>query len=242
MSAARVFAFIAGLFALAVAASGFLYLRSRSADFDAHARAVEALGRVRHLDRQLSEQVLAARFGLLNQYDPLTSSELELVDALKLVHARVAVVVGTTPELDRSLRDLDRSVAERRSALEHFKAENSVLKNSLRYLPTAAEEVTTELGARATGALGHDINGLVRAALVYDLIGDRGSREAHLAAIDVLEKERGDLTGDMGTDFDLLLAHARVIGERHPSVDGWLRRASNEDVGERLGAVERVYQ
>src|SRR6187399_1600641 len=100
MSAARVFAFIAGLFALAVAASGFLYLRSRSADFDAHARAVEAIGRVRHLDRQLSEQVLAARFGLLNQYDPLTSSELELVDALGALRSGVRAVVGTAPALE----------------------------------------------------------------------------------------------------------------------------------------------
>jgi serine phosphatase RsbU (regulator of sigma subunit) len=241
MSSTRWFALVAGLFAVAFGVSAVIYLRSRSADFDAHARAVEALGRVRHLDRQLSEQVLAARFGLLNQYDPLTSSELELADALKRVHERVATVVGTTPELDRSLRELDRSVGERRSALEHFKAENSVLKNSLRYLPTAAEEVTTALGAKAAGALGHDINALVRAALVYDLIGDRGSREAHLAAIDRLAKGRGELTGDVGSDFDLLLAHARVIGDRHPSVDGWLRRASNEDVGEHLGAVERVY-
>jgi len=242
MSSTRWFALVAGLFAVAFGVSAGLYLRSRSADFDAHARAVEALGRVRHLDRQLSEQVLAARFGLLNQYDPLTSSELELADALKGVHERVAAVVGTTPELERSLRELDRSVGDRRSALEHFKAENSVLKNSLRYLPTAAEEVTTALGAKATGALGHDINALVRAALVYDLIGDRGSREAHLAAIDRLAQGKGELTGDVGTDFDLLLAHARVIGERHPSVDAWLRRASSEDVGEHLAAVERVYQ
>lgn len=241
MSSARWFAVIAGVFALALAVSAGLYLRSRSADFDAHARAVEALGRVRHLDRQLSEQVLAARFGLLNQYDPLTSSELELADALGRVHANVAAVVGTTPELERALRELDGAVAERRGALEHFKAENSVLKNSLRYLPTAAEEVHAALGEKAAGGLGHDINALVRAALVYDLIGDRGSREAHLAAIEHLAARRGELSGETGTDFDLLLAHARVIGERHPSVDSWLRRASNDDVGEKLGDVEKVY-
>ena len=244
MSSKRWFFVIAALFALAFGVSAILYLGSRLADFDAHARTVESLGRVRHLDRQLSEQVLAARFGLLNQYDPLTSSELELVAALATVHERVAAVVGTPmpSELEGAIEALDKSVAERRSALEHFKAENSVLKNSLRYLPTAAEEVTTALGDKANGARGHDINALVRAALVYDLIGDRASREAHVAAIGRLAGERGDLEGEVATDFDLLLAHARVIADRHPSVDNWLRRASNDDVNGRLATLEQVYQ
>jgi hypothetical protein len=126
MSSARWFTLIGGLFALAFGASAFLYLRSRSADFDAHTRAVEAIGDVRHLDRLLSEQVLAARFGLLNQYDPLTATEQALAGAERAVHERVGAV-GTTSEIDAALAELDHALAERRSALEHFKADNSVL-------------------------------------------------------------------------------------------------------------------
>jgi serine phosphatase RsbU (regulator of sigma subunit) len=240
MSSARWFTLVGIVFALAFGVSCALYFRSRSADFDAHARAVEAIGDVRHLDRLLSEQVLAARFGLLNQYDPLTATELELARSATELHARVGAV-GTTPEIERALAALDGALAERRSALEHFKAENSVLKNSLRYLPTAGEEVTAELGATA-GALGPDIHALVRAALVYNLIGDQSTREAHLQAIERVAAERAALTSPAGSDVDLLLAHARVIGERQPSVDVWLKRATNEDVGDRLTALEELYQ
>jgi serine phosphatase RsbU (regulator of sigma subunit) len=241
MGSARWFTLIGVLFALAFGASGFLYLRSRSADFDAHARAVEAIGRVRHLDRLLSEQVLAARFGLLNQYDPLTTTEQELADAEGSVHARVGAV-GTTPAIESALAALDRALAERRSALEHFKAENSVLKNSLRYLPTAGEEVESELGASATGPVGRDINALVRAALVYNLIGDESTRGAHLAAIARVAARRSELSSNVAADLELLLAHARVIGERQPSVDAWLRRASSDDVSDRLATLEDLYQ
>jgi len=241
VKSARWFTLIGALFALAFGVSALLYLRSRSADFDAHTRAVEAIGNVRHLDRLLSEQVLAARFGLLNQYDPLTATEQELADAERAVHARVGAV-GTTPEIEAALAELDRALAERQSALEHFKAENSVLKNSLRYLPTAGEELTNELGPNATGPVGRDVNALVRAALVYNLIGDQSTRAAHLAAITRIEAERSTLPSDVGADLDLLLAHARVIGERQPSVDGWLRRAANEDVSDRLGLLEGLYQ
>ncbi len=241
MSSARWFTLIGGLFALAFGVSALLYVRSRSADFDSHTRAVEAIGSVRHLDRLLSEQVLAARFGLLNQYDPLTATEQELAEAERAVHARVGAV-GTTPEIEAALAELDRALADRKSALEHFKAENSVLKNSLRYLPTAGDEVTNELGPNATGPLGRDINALVRAALVYNLIGDQSTREAHFAAIARVAAERSELTSEVGSDLDLLLAHARVIGDRQPSVDGWLKRAANEDVSDRLGTLEGLYQ
>ena len=242
MSSARWFTVFACVLALAVAASGFLYLRSRSADFDAHARAVEAIGRVRHLDRQLAEQVLAARFGLLNQYDPLTASEQELVAALGTLRTGVRDVVGTKAELDGALAALERAVGERRRALEYFKTENSVLKNSLRYLPTAADEVLRALPETPSARLTRDINALVRAALVYDLIGDRGALEAHRAAVARLGADRDAISADVLLDFDLLLAHARVVGERQPSVDAWLRRASNEDVSDALAVVESVYQ
>jgi serine phosphatase RsbU (regulator of sigma subunit) len=240
-SSARWFTLIGVSFVLAFGVSCALYFASRSADFDAHARAVEAIGNVRHLDRLLSEQVLAARFGLSNQYDPLTATELELVHAAAELHARVGAV-GTTPAIDQALAELDRALAERRSALEHFKAENSVLKNSLRYLPTAGEEVTDELGAAAAGSLGRDINALVRAALVYNLIGDQSTRDAHLAAIQRIAAERAELSSSAGADLDLLLAHARVIGERQPSVDAWLKRAANEDLSDRLATLDDLYQ
>ncbi len=241
MSSARWFALFAVVFAFACGISFALYLRSRSADFDAHARAVEGIGSVRHLDRLLAEQVLAARFGLLNQYDPLTTTELELASAAAAVHERVAAV-GTTQEIDRALGQLDLAILTRRTALDHFKAENSVLKNSLRYLPTAGQEVTTALGPLAAGALVRDINALVRAALVYNLIGDQSTRDAHLAAISVVTGSRPELPAAIGGDLELLLAHARVIGERQPSVDALLRQASSDEVSERLATLEGLYR
>ncbi|HSU38868.1 MAG TPA: DAHL domain-containing protein [Polyangiaceae bacterium] len=241
MSSARWFALIAALFALACAVSGALYFASRSADFGGHAQAVAAIGEVRHLDRLLSEQVLAARFGLSNQYDPLTATELELVRAEGELHGRVGAVAAT-PDVERALGALDHALAERRSALEHFKAENSVLKNSLRYLPTAGEEVARELAENGEGARARDINVLVRAALVYNLIGDQSTREAHIAAIERVRAERAELSGGPASDVDLLLAHARVIGERLPSVDGWLKRAANEELSDRLASLENLYQ
>jgi serine phosphatase RsbU (regulator of sigma subunit) len=247
MTSTRWFGLIAALFVLAFLGSGFLYARSQSADFDAHARAVETIGRARHLDRLLSEQVLEARFGLLNQYDPITNTELDLVEAAGELRLRLTEVVGNAPELDRAVAEFDRAIEERRGVVEHFKAENSVLKNSLRYLPTAADESSAGLHAQKgrtpeeNAELARDIHGLVRAALVYNLIGDESTRERHERAVAKLTVQKASFGSERATEFELLLAHARVIGERQPSVDAWVKQASSEEVSARLGAVEKLY-
>jgi serine phosphatase RsbU (regulator of sigma subunit) len=233
------------LFGVAFAVSGLLYLRSRSADLDAHARAVETIGRVRHLDRRLSTQVLEARFGLLNQYDPINATERGLIAAANDLGGKLEEVVTLDQELTTSLDAFAKAVSERRDTVEHFKGENSILKNSLRYLPTAADEVSGSLAEVRKGgatAAARSVQGLVRTALVYNLIGDQSTRDAHLGAIKALEAAQADVPPALASNFGLLLAHARVIGERQPSVDGWLRKASNDDIETRLTTVERLYE
>src|SRR5579872_3262818 len=90
---------IAIAFGAAFAVSALLYTRSRSADFDGHGRVLESIGRVRALDRQLSEQVLASRFGLLNQYDSVNSTE----DDLRSAYAALAVRLKATTATDGTL-------------------------------------------------------------------------------------------------------------------------------------------
>lgn len=244
MSSTRWLALILLLFGVAFAVSGLLYLRSRSADLDAHARAVETIGQVRHLDRRLSAQVLEARFGLLNQYDPINGTERLLIAAANALGGRLEEVVPLDGELDASLDAFSRAVTERQDTVEQFKGENSILKNSLRYLPTAADEIGQSLAlAQSPGAeaAGRPVQGLVRTALVYNLIGDQSTRDAHLEAIKALEASQSEVPPALASDFGLLLAHARVIGERQPSVDAWLRKASNDDIEARLTAVEHLY-
>jgi len=239
----RWFALIAVLFAVALAISGFLYTRSRSTDLDAHARAVGTIGEVRHLDRQLSAQVLEARFGLLNHYDPLNVTQAELGRDAAALRGRLAAVVAVDVELERSITEFTHAVEARTEAVERFKGENSILKNSLRYLPIAADEVEQALSQPGpeTETLRRAIHDLVRAALVYNLIGDQSTRETHLRALGRLSETAPGLAPGLASELEPLLAHARVVAERQPSVDGWVRRASSDDLDARLTDVERLY-
>jgi serine phosphatase RsbU (regulator of sigma subunit) len=247
-SSLRRFGLFAALVAIAVFGSGFLYVRSRSADFDRHARVLEALGSARQLHELLSKQVLAARFGLLNQYDPLTSTELSLVDARDELESRIAATVEVDGRLATALHDLDESVKAQRVRVERFKAENSVLRNSVYYLPTAAQDAELSLAqVPATGVARSDetsvaVHQLVKAALVYNLVGDQTARTLHLEAVSRLSGLEPRAAAELRPHLKTVLAHAAVIGKKQPSVDRWVKEVVDSDLRDRLKTLEDTYQ
>jgi serine phosphatase RsbU (regulator of sigma subunit) len=223
------FALTCALLLGAVVVSGALYFRSRAADLGRHARVVETLGVLRHVDELLTKQVLAARFGLLNQYDPLNQSEDELARAERELRERARAAVGDDADLIGAMDRLELAIAERRDSVERFKADNSVLKNSTYYLPTAA------------GDSGGAVAALSQAALVYNLVGDESTRRAYLRSLAELEGSRARLPPDDRERVQSLLVHAHVIRDKLPIVDAWMKRVLGGVVGERLDEVERLY-
>jgi serine phosphatase RsbU (regulator of sigma subunit) len=229
---------LAILFAAALAVSGFLYARSRSADFDRHARAVEAIGAVRSLAERLTEEVLAARFGLSNQYDTVTATDLALARAIADLREKLGAVVPVDAELDEALTKLGESAADQHGFVERFKSENSVLKNSVYYLPTAADEATLRLDA---GDLAPEVQHLVRAALVFERVGDHSSRAAYAAALEALGRRKGEAPAEAREALATVLAHGAVIAAKQPSVDAWVKRTIESDLAARLRAAEDAY-
>jgi serine phosphatase RsbU (regulator of sigma subunit) len=248
MPSVRRFLLISALVGVALIVSGFLYVRSQAADFNRHARAIEAIGTVRHLDELLSEQVLAARFGLLNQYDPITSTELALADAAGVLEIRIGALFPGDGELTEDERRLDDSITRQRLRVERFKAENSVLKNSLYYLPNATRELELRLAAsegaagQAKGETALSIRRLVQAALVYNLIGDQTSGAALRQAISRLQANKPSASDGTREAVDLLLAHANVIAEKLPTLDRWVKEVVDNDIDQRLAETEHAYQ
>jgi serine phosphatase RsbU (regulator of sigma subunit) len=244
-SIARWLAFIGVPFVVAVVISGVLYSYSQTADFGRHAQAVEMLGIVRHNGELLSKQVLAARFGLLNQYDPLNATEAELTLSGYELRARIGAAVALDGPLDEGLTRLDEAIVQEREVIERFKAENSVLKNSVHYLPTAAGELSraSERDWRipAQDAAQAAIAALSRAALVFCIVGDESARRAYVQALAELNMRRASLPEEFSVQADSLLSHARVILDKQPAVDGWVQLAVAGAVGQGLDEIERQY-
>jgi serine phosphatase RsbU (regulator of sigma subunit) len=245
LSRRRVLLVSAG-FVAAVAVSALLYRRSSSADFDAHARVVESIGRVRERTELVSKQTLAARFGLLNQYDPLVQAEAGLEAAEQQLQDRLSSVASQDTEMREGLNALRAALQVRRTELERFKADNALLRNSLYYLPHLTRELSLELSTVSDDREAQKTNlvlaELASTTLIYNLIGDTSAREAEQQAeraAQVRIQFHGEpLAGKLG----VLLAHARVVSERQPRVDQSLKAMVETDVVKHLAGVETAYQ
>lgn len=261
MTSTRWFGLIVAAFLAALGVSAWLYLNTRTADFDGHAQVVQGFARVRHASARLSEQVLASRFGLLNQYDPLTATSAELQEADAALQPLLEDTLGTDATLAASLDELKAAVLAQRAALEHFKAENSVLKNSLFYLPTAADHLTEDssearsadaqhVGAGASpastvplgGRTAHDVERVLRAALVYNLVGDQSAQVAFERSLSELDEVATKAAEGDRVELELFLDHAHVIRNKQPSVDEWLRGVIDNDVASKLNALDAKYE
>jgi signal transduction histidine kinase len=176
--------------------------------------------RLRHLvtlQHRLNEQVLRAHAGLAGSYDPLVRTTRELRD----LHRELAVVPRfIAPEgrgavlarLASSTEVLD----AQQELVEHFKSENAILLNSLRFFPVAAADLAQRLAAEPGAELeASQLRDLMRDVLRIAVFPTPQAVEevrTHLASLD---PEAGPLQGEVR----LLLRHADVITTRRPSVD-----------------------
>jgi len=184
----------------------YVFLRTRTVNVETHNQTVEALRKIKQLDAELDRDILQARFHLLATYDPLvaTLDELRGVDR-RLRTGPIAVAGKGHPAIDRALDAYGRAVAEKEALVEEFKSHNSVLENSLRYLPIAVANASDAGGGNVL------LTGLLRDILIHNLSpGDeRGPRIETL--IQTVRAQRRAAAGNRRAALDVVATHAQLV-------------------------------
>jgi serine phosphatase RsbU (regulator of sigma subunit) len=230
--------------ALVLFVCGFLYVKTQAVDYEAHAEFIDTLRRVQELNAVLKQQALASRFGLLNQYDQLTHCYAELTLAVDELRHRLAELAYADRSVSHALEALRSIQAERRPDVEHFKSQNSILKNSLFYLPKAGDDLVSELAhsdakeSREVIALVHS---LVQATLTHNLLKseelaarvERQRTELAIVAEALPQAERDSL--------GVLLRHSEIIMRQQALVDPLLARITSAELDRAALALSTVY-
>jgi signal transduction histidine kinase/CheY-like chemotaxis protein len=176
----------------------YVFLRTRTVNVEKHNQIVEALRRIKQLDAELDRDVLQARFHLLATYDPLVTTLDGLRGVERSLRTGPTAVAGKGhPAIDGALDAYGRAVAEKEALVEEFKSHNSVLENSLRYLPIAVANASEAGGGNGL------LTRLLRDILIYNLSpGDEGARQiGQLIAV-----VRG-----RAADLDVVATHAQIV-------------------------------
>jgi serine phosphatase RsbU (regulator of sigma subunit) len=227
-----------------------LYFRTQPTVIDRHATIVDRFGSLHALDATLSHRTLAARYGLSSDYDGLTRSAQQFEAQLRGIGSDLAQLAAEHGDLRSALAELTEQAARRHRAVEDFKTQNSVLKNSLFYLPLAARQVQEELAladdAEAGDATPRQIEAvigdIVQATLVQNLLGGRNETRAVHERIELAEALETKVPQAARSRYRLLLAHARTASQLQQKVDPIVRRDVLEaPVGASLARLERGY-
>jgi PAS domain S-box-containing protein len=123
------------------------YAQRRSYSNQEHERFQAGLWRLKHLDATFNEDLLRARFSLLESYDGFQRYLQEMDRLTADLHSPPRFVGdGGRTDLSRAAETFAATQRERRQLLERFKSRNAIQANSRRYFPVAVGELASRLG------------------------------------------------------------------------------------------------
>lgn len=228
---------------LAVGALTWLWSGTDGGHVAEHGRYESALRDLRRADRTLNQDVLRARVQLLNTYDPLVATRGRIEAAQRELTVTPAFLLeGERAPFVGVVDDYAGTIDRKQQLVESFKSRNSVLKNSLRYLPTIATEVAEtadRVDARST--LGTEVRALLAHVLIYNLTSDESLAASIAVEADHIGSQRGRLPAAAAHDLDLLLVHVRTIVRAKPEVDALVADILSSPVVAGEEAVARTF-
>ena len=191
-------------------------------------------------DARLGEAVLRLHFNLANNYDHVTALNKNMRDiARELRGGEAASDLREDAGFQQQLRLLEQRLSAGEDALERFKSSNSVLKNSLAYLPHARDDLEKNF---PPGTVIHeDIDNLVEEALFKRInasVLEKNHMEASIAALD---NATAKLNAGTRKKFDILLRHIRQIDRIEGGMPALMQQLVSHGENEHLDEAYQNY-
>jgi PAS domain S-box-containing protein len=205
-----------------------LWIKSLTIDNERHNRYLADLRQMQTLDARIDRNILQARDGLLNNYDPIVN-DLAQIQQLQaaLQHppsfvdgdSRQELVGGAFQNGNRLLQTQMDIWQQKEESILKFQSQNAVLSNSLSYFPLAISDLVAK--TTTAPALKNRLNNLLRDILLFNLSTDR-------TLATQIEREISQLVAGAtpttdGTAIKMALAHAQIILNKRDQVDESVR-------------------
>ena len=223
--------------AAAVAVLAWTFLRAADVSPQEHLDYRQLLTQLRQADTELNAAILASRFNLLIDFDPMVARGSAIGGLLDGAGSPPAFLPDTDHDLvTRKVTELRTLEADKAQLVDEYKREISVLRNSLDYYPEAAADFLDHADGRAS----RDFDRFHRRLLVFIGAPDRQLGRELATQLRELSATPGDRSGTEGS-LDHLLRHAGIILARQPAVDDLTRRILGLPTAEAVSELARMY-
>lgn len=222
----------------------FLYSRTREHDPAIYFGNVALLRQLKQLDSRWELDVLKSRMGINSNYDSLVNPLAELDQLRQELHAVVtAEPHAADPQMTAALDAFRQAIEQKTQLIERFKSQNSVLRNSLVFLPTAADELQRALRAPGTrdaqdARVSADVtNEVLLDGMVFSQATSAEKAAEIEAGLSRLEARRKALPAAATEALEIFAAHVRTVLREQPVVNGLLENIVAVPVA---AAIDRI--
>ena len=223
---------------------GFLVSKTRSIDLGQHQTYSKLLIYYQRNDASLDREILIDRYELLTSYDSLVGH----IDNAQEMQARLEIIPEFIDRKGRQeLEDIIQANAEvlkkKETAIERFKSQTAILKNSLRYFPVLSVELADKAGPRGDFILEVALNDLLHDILLYNQTADEQlAPEINKQIADLLQIAANYKDNKVASQIELAIAHAQIILKNKPQVDNLVQRLLSLPTEEGSEQLYQAYQ
>lgn len=225
----------------------FLVYQTRSVSFEKHNEIIQILRQLKQVDAEWDVDVLKSKTGLSSNYDSI-ASPLPLVESLDAaLRTQTVVAWGDVANFKMLLDHYHEVMDKKTAAIEHFKSQNAILRNSVRFLPLAGKEAiegvrVSTLAAPLKIALERHVNETLTGALAYNQSPDTAAQWALNEQIAALKKFDGQLPGKSGELLAIFVNHADTILREKEIGDKTLEELTSLPAAEQIDGLTDAYQ
>jgi diguanylate cyclase (GGDEF)-like protein len=221
----------------------YLYTHSHIVDTTEQNRTLVLLKDLKQLDSDWSADVLRSDADINPNYDALVEPLARLADGLMQLRLRAAL--QTQGALAGAVAEVGKALDDKATLVDTFKAENSLFRNSLRYVPTAHQEIRAQLrqpspairDAGGGAGLEDQLGLLVYQSLRFSALPDDAVAASLRSGIDALRGAVDAYPPAFHEPVANLLAHLDTLLRARSRQREVLRSISQVPVAARLDAL-----
>ena len=225
----------------------FLYWMSRSDESGTYAQARDLIRQIKQYDAQWESAVLKARTTTNYNYDPLVLPLMDMKQLWQQFHTLEGRHQKTAmPAWQTAIRDYQQAFDDKVLLVSRFKTHNAILRNSLAFLPAAADVIQVHLGqlvdadTQRLRRITSDTYDLMLSSLEFAQTTTDDKAADILVGLNDLAVNKERLPVDFQVPIDTISKHIELILREQPKVDQLLEAIEAVPIAERLDVIAQM--
>ncbi len=222
----------------------FLYTKTRSYDPSVYFENIVLLRQIKQLDARWELDAMKSKVGINKTYDPLADP---LVD-LNTLQQQLDQVASQKEHrvnsgLEAEIKEFENALKKKSAFIEQFKSHNAVLRNSLTFLPTAAEDIHALIasGNAPASASQEKLTAGVEKVLLASLVYDQAASDEKAAEIETelsrLVTLKKNFLPSIADRVNIFIAHVQTVLREQGLVNELLKNIAAEPTAARIDTI-----